>query len=300
MSRCIHQWVNTGFTSMTMACKKCGQSMDDFNSEVKNLRKKLDDEQDNFNYEVQPTVSIVKKIPILRGMTEIMPLLGLLKNTGCIIAGGFGRVCCGPNPEIKAGDIDIYPQNEKSFNRLIEELKEKGFKDYDSKCCVEMEKPRYKEIFNAEHARWASIPLPIQIVKCHKINLSEKRSGMTREEYAKQILDSFDLANVRVAILDHETAFADSNFWNSEISRRAEFLGYRTKAMLLSRVNKYAKKKYSIDPKQLNRLVIKKEEHFPQFANNLNLAIRGKMVTWEKKRIEDSGAFDRDLGKITV
>ena len=75
-----------------------------------------------------------EKVPLLRGFDLIRPLWGIINRvkseTGkdCFICGGYARFCASPRREpVKAGDIDVYGEDETVFSALDAALIGVGF-----------------------------------------------------------------------------------------------------------------------------------------------------------------------------
>jgi hypothetical protein len=183
------------------------------------------------------------KVPLLRGFTEIEFLYRLAEKYNMIICGGYARYCASPNPNpIKAGDIDLFPKNENSFELIKEELLNIGYEiKYENDISISFKIKEEADI------KIKISPVP-QIIK------PVKERAIITTGSIEEILDNFDFTIVRAAIINKTTVIVDEDFLNDESYYILRLKNIHCPVSSLLRCCKYARKGYYMRPAEAIKL----------------------------------------------
>jgi hypothetical protein len=180
-----------------------------------------------------------KKIPLLRGFTEISKIYELAVKNDCVICGGYARYCGSPllTEKVKfASDIDLFPKSEKAYENMLKDLNKMGYmKSYENHVSTTM-KPKKKD-----DKTLSFIPTP-QIIK--PVIEGKIVTLGTPEE----ILENFDFTIVRAAIISPTELLVDEDFENDELHGYLRLKNIHCPISSLLRCCKYARKGYFLRP----------------------------------------------------
>jgi hypothetical protein len=269
-----------------MACKHCGLLKDEeakLSRALQEAGRAVRDKADSVF--VQHDMAAIKtvNIPVLRGFCKISALCDLIAMHGGFIAGGYARFCCSP-VGLPANDIDVYPPNSDAARRIAADLDEVGFKKiHESRFSVSMRHPKAKKLLaRPDTARWA-IHKTIQIIKPEAMSEAHGIDPSSRDD----VIRSFDMPIVRVALLDCRTALADERFWNDEKEFSARFEGMRSIGQLAARVSKYGSRGYRVSYSPEMEKTLKQIR--PRFNKELSA-----FNEYAKQSFGDSGKWEGD------
>jgi hypothetical protein len=203
-------------------------------------------------------------LPVLRGSKEIEILWPLVQEYNVHVCGGYARYCLSQskNP-IPAGDIDLFPQDEKLHKALIDHIVRIGFSvknenelavtfgDYLSeKQRKDAELEELEELdlkFYEYNPKYIAVPR-IQVIK------PIKEGNMITTGNLIDILDRFDFTITRVALTSLNEGIADENFVEHDISRKLEIKHIHCPISSIQRVVKYSNKGYWLSPQESVKL----------------------------------------------
>lgn len=188
-------------------------------------------------------------LPILRGLPDALPVLRLLLEKKAFVCGGYARYCAspidGPRKLSKAGDLDIYCEDEETFNGLYQHFKDAGLEiRRDSDVAITYKKP--KDVSNLYYACPA-----IQLIK------PIREGAIVANGSMEDILRNFDFTVIRCGIvyLDGEfQVLADRDFLKDEEKKFLRIKNIHCPISSLLRFMKYGRKGYSTKPSQLAKL----------------------------------------------
>ena len=190
------------------------------------------------------------KVPVLRGRTEIEPILrvtgeaGLQGEHGALICGGWARFMCSPRLRpTPAGDVDIYCPSQKAHDTLLTAFKEAGLEvRFDNNLAVTFKRP--------QDGPFAFSPI-VQLIK----PITE--GAIVATGAIEEILSNFDFTVIRLGLLPgFEEALADPDFLEDEAKRVLVIKNIHCPVSSLLRCLKYGRKGYYMAPSQALRLFI--------------------------------------------
>lgn len=187
-------------------------------------------------------------ISIRRGLNQIKTILNMLENKNAFICGGYARYCASPNSGrrlVKAGDVDIYCQDEQTFEEIYQHFKNVGL-DVRFDTDVALTYTKTKDKSNPYY----KCPV-IQLIK--PINQGAIIATGTME----QILRNFDFTVIRCGIIkqdDEYKVLADVDFWHDEADKILRIKNIHCPISSLLRFMKYGKKGYNARPSQIAKL----------------------------------------------
>ncbi len=203
-----------------------------------------------------------ERVPLIRGFDIIQPLWELLEDvkhiTGkdCFICGGYARFCASPRREpVKAGDIDLYCEDESVFDVLERKLTAAGFE-------MRHENEVSKTYKHQDEGPFAHLPT-IQSIK----PLREARivAFGTKEV----ILANFDFSIVRAAILSSKLVLVDADFLHDEKHTLLRLKNIHCPISSTLRCMKYAKKGYFLRPLECLRLFLDWDNRDDEYRSKL-------------------------------
>jgi len=174
-----------------------------------------------------------KKVPVLRGFTEINNLYDIVtKIKGCYILGGYVRYMCSPTAVPKpAGDIDIYSDSEETFEALLKCFKE----EYSLE--VKHENDVSVTFSKVTEGKLQFTPT-IQIIK------PVAKGAVVAVGDIETILDNFDFSVVRIGLVSKTEAMADIDFLEDEEKSTLRLKNIHCPVSSMLRCMKYARKGY--------------------------------------------------------
>jgi len=213
----------------------------------------------NKKYQSQDGFEIV---PLRRGFNEIIPLWKILNKVisttkkDCFICGGYARYCASPKFEVvKAGDVDVYSEDELAFNKLKQLLKYKQLKiKVEGDMAITYERPKSGDFHY--------IP-PIQVIK--PIKIARIVSFGSKEE----ILSNFDFSVVRAAIESPTEVLVDKDFIHDELAKLLRLKNIHCPVSSTLRCLKYATKGYWLRPIETMKLFIDWDNRDDKYRNKL-------------------------------
>ncbi len=180
-------------------------------------------------------------VPIIRGFYEIEHIYKIAMQTGSSICGGYPRYMCSPrkDPAI-AGDVDVFPGDQKTFENVVSLVKLMGY-------TTKHENDVSLTFANPENGIHAYHPT-VQVIK----PVTEGRIVTAGNQ--EEILNNFDFTVVRIAIKDQFSCIADDDFLEDEKKKHLVFKNIHCPISSLIRANKYARKGYYLSPKESLKL----------------------------------------------
>lgn len=201
------------------------------------------------------------EVPVIRGITEIAPLLELAQATGAVICGGYARFCCSQVVDpVKAGDVDVFPgPNTDSLDRLTAELQRIGFTtEYENEIAITLKAPTG----DGADQLWQYRP-QIQIIK------RKHEERMNTEGTLQDLLKRFDFTVVRIGLLNTTTALADKDFIEHERQKVLHIENIVCPISSLLRCMKYGRKGYFIKPSEAVKLFAEWTERGEEYRSNI-------------------------------
>ena len=176
------------------------------------------------------------QLPVLRGFTEIQPVWEIIKDKKAFICGGYVRYMASPhdNP-VKAGDVDIYSEDDETFETLKKIFTE------EHKLEVQHENHVSLTFKTPESGVLAHRPT-IQLIK--PIN----EGAIVACADMETILRNFDFTVVRIGLLSPITTLADPYFEKCETHKTLMLRNIHCPISSLLRCMKYARKGYFLRP----------------------------------------------------
>lgn len=197
--------------------------------------------------EVVPDFGLV---PIRRGLNPIQPVLELLENHNAFICGGYARYCASPNTGsrlVKAGDVDIYSQDEATFEALYAHFKSLGMEiRHENDMAITWLKPKDKS------NPYYGCPV-LQLIK------PVDEGAIVAVGETEKILENFDFSVIRCAIVwqdDQYWVLADSDFMRDEKKKYLRIKNIHCPISSMLRFMKYARKGYHTRPGQVMKLFV--------------------------------------------
>jgi len=214
-----------------------------------------------------------EKVPLIRGVCEIAPILeDLKKHSETFVCGGYVRYCASPkrNPVI-GRDVDLYSMNEEAFDKIKKFYDDQLTIQHENDISVTYKKPEWDS-----DSKYLYVPT-IQLIKPVK---EGKVVGFGTME---EVIENFDFTVVRIALLDEKTALADADFLHDERHGLLRLKNIHCPISSTLRCMKYAKKGYWLKPLETFKLFLdwdqKSDEYKSKLQDWLNKANAGKGLT---------------------
>lgn len=213
-----------------------------------------------------------KKIPLIRGFSEIKKLFVLCKEHNAYICGGYARYCAAKNFRkiSDSKDIDIYSSNQESYDILKTKIKE---------MFVENNYGEAVNIHESDFATTFTLP-PLPVLGQEGVNETAiSYASLRRMEFQKKIsyifpiqlikpsverschgdvftiLSNFDIDICQAAILSEDEILVTDGFWTNEAKGRMGLARISNPFMTLSRISKYTEKGYNLNIDAADRLL---------------------------------------------
>lgn len=188
-------------------------------------------------------------VPLRRGFNEIIPLWKILNKVisttkkDCFICGGYARYCASPKFDvIKAGDVDVYSEDDTAFNKVTQLLKYNKLKvKAENDMAITFERPKSGDFHYMP---------PIQIIK--PIKIARIIAFGSKEE----ILSNFDFSVIRAAIESPTEVLVDKDFIHDESHKLLRLKNIHCPISSTLRCLKYAQKGYWLRPIEAMKLFI--------------------------------------------
>lgn len=184
------------------------------------------------------------KVPTLRGIYEIRPLIHMVYSLGGIICGGYVRYCC--SPKLKphpAGDVDVYSPNDDVFELLKKafEQQHKLSSKHENAMAITYRRP--------SDGPFAYAP-DIQLIKPFKEGRIVAVGNM------EEILGNFDFSIVRAGLLSETEALVDKFFMMDEAKGSLRLMNIHCPVSSTLRCIKYGHKGYYLRPFEAMKLFL--------------------------------------------
>lgn len=192
------------------------------------------------------------RVPILRGITEITPLLDLIdSNPSVYILGGYARYCASPKKDpYPAQDVDLFFKDEEAFDDTLAEIYKKGFKtkaENEQAITLMYERDAEDEAFDPA---WANMPT-LQLVR------PQSTGAIVTEGEKETILDNFDFTVTRAALVsDRQEALVDERFLEDEENNFLFLRNIHCPISSTLRAIKYGRKGYWMNTRQCLKLFV--------------------------------------------
>lgn len=182
-----------------------------------------------------------KTIGVIRGACEIEALFLRLAPLGAMFCGGYVRYMCSPslNP-VDAGDIDIYSQDDDSFERIKKCVADEGLE-------IKHENEISVTYSRTTDGVFAYTPT-VQLIK------PKIEGAIVAKGDQKTILDNFDFTIVRIGLVDLKTALADADFEDDEVKKLLRIKNIHCPISSMLRCMKYSRKGYFLKPVEALKL----------------------------------------------
>ena len=187
-------------------------------------------------------------IKAVRGIKDIAPILSLLENKNAFVCGGYARYCASPNEGrrlSKAGDLDIYCQDESTFEEIYQHFKSAEMEiRFDTDVAL-----TYKKIKDKNNPYY-NCPV-VQLIK--PIN----QGAIVASGDMVTILRNFDFTVIRCGIVKGDKEYevlVDEDFSKDEAKKVLRIKNIHCPISSLLRFMKYAKKGYNARPSQVAKL----------------------------------------------
>lgn len=223
-------------------------------------------------------------VPVLRGITEIMPLLALSDNFGFVIAGGYARYCCSQthNPE-KAGDVDMFPLTQEACDKLRAHLVvDHNFTvKHENDLSISLDNPKEGDI------QWRFIPR-LQIIK----PVVEGR--VVTIGTVEDILNNFDFSVTRAALISYSEGLVDEDFVEDEKHKLLRLKNIHCPISSTLRCMKYSRKGYFLRATEALKLFSDWDAREVEYRTKLfDLLARMKREDGGEPNKEDIEALER-------
>lgn len=204
------------------------------------------------------------EIKPVRGLSQIAPVLELLKGKKAFVCGGYARYMGSPNKNkklVKAYDVDIYCEDEETFEELYAHFKSLKMEiRFDNPMAI-----TYMKIKDKENPYYRC-PV-IQLIK------PVEEGAVVAKGSMRHILESFDFTVVRIGVLQKDDGtvmlLADENFLADEEKKYLRILNIHCPISSLMRFMKYGRKGYHTRPAQLAKLFRDWDMRGPEYRNRL-------------------------------
>jgi len=185
-----------------------------------------------------------KRVPLLRGFTEIQTLFEIAKQFDATICGGYARFCASPRRSDKvvpATDVDIFPHNKDAAARILDCLKSLGFEiSHESVTSITLKASKKSE--DIKH-----IPTP-QVIK------PIVRGDIVTIGTVEEILDHFDFTVARAAIVSPTEVLVDDDFMEDEKVGSLRIKTIKCPVSTTLRCCKYVQKGYVLESSEALKL----------------------------------------------
>jgi len=187
-------------------------------------------------------------IPVVRGIEAIQSVLDLLQDKSAFVCGGYARYCASPNEGrrlSKAGDVDIYCQNEAAFDEIYQHFKSVGMSvRFDTDVAL-----TYKKVKDKNNPYYGC-PV-IQLIK------PIDQGAIIASGNMLTILRNFDFTVIRCGIVKTDDGYqvlVDEDFSKDESKKTLRIKNIHCPISSLLRFMKYGKKGYNARPSQVAKL----------------------------------------------
>lgn len=211
-----------------------------------------------------------KKIAIRRGFEDIEYLYDNITKLGGYICGGYARYCGSPaDSVIRAGDIDIYCKDDKSFEDMKSWLSLEGFSNpYETNVAL---------TYNPLPDNWALWKRrTIQLIKA----ISTERNIMKGDP--EKIISTFDFSIVRCLILDKDHILVDKDFEEDERKRKLRIKHIHCPISQVFRISKYCRKGYHINVTEVLKLFNDWDLRDDEYRNSILTLVKQKELSQEE------------------
>jgi hypothetical protein len=180
-------------------------------------------------------------VPLRRGFSLIRPLWSILEkvksntNKDCFICGGYARWCASPKYKpVPAGDIDIYCETTRVFNKIKAVLSSRSD---GANLKVKVENNMAVTYEHPKSGEFHYMP-PIQLIK------PVLDGAIVARGSKKKVLSNFDFTIIRAAIETPNDVFVDADFIEDETHQRLRLKNIHNPLSSLLRCCKYTKRGY--------------------------------------------------------
>ena len=199
------------------------------------------------------------KEKVVRGLTEIEPILDAIYPYGGYIAGGYVRWMCSTNQRPSSpGDVDIYCRFEDSFSKIKTKLEDKGFSAvFTSDVSI-----NYRTTETTDKT----------YVACPKLQLIKPRSdeNLCTVGDPEEVCSSFDFTVSRIFLNSNgRYGYCDEDFSEHEKKKRIVIKNIHCPISSIIRVIKYAKKGYFVSFGELGKLYRDWDSRSSDYKENL-------------------------------
>lgn len=224
---------------------------------------------------------------VIRGFSEIESIYKLIYGTddescdplfGVYMCGGYIRYMCSPHPNpAKPGDLDIYFEEKRTMNILIDALKLREFTiKHENEISITFAKiTDHKNLFFGTPN--------IQLIKPIKDGAIVATGSMS------EILSNFDFTVVRAGLVSPRTALVDADFLHDEENRILRIKNIHCPISSTLRCMKYSAKGYWLPPLQCCKLFIdwedRTDEYRMKIIESLKIMEKGEGLT--KKEVDE-------------
>lgn len=245
------------------------------------IKKKVKKKEKKKPYKSQDGFELVL---LHRGFTEIIPLWEILNDVinrhkaDVFICGGYARWCASPKYEpAKAGDIDIYSETKKVYDKLLDRL------IYDNNLKIKNENEMAITFEHPNSGVFHYMP-PIQLIR------PIKDGSIVAKGDKKTILSNFDFTIIRAAIESPDSVMVDKDFLHDETHNILRLKNIHCPVSSLLRCLKYVKKGYWLRPMEAARL----------FADWMNRddAYRSKVLDFIAKADVGEGLSQEEVDEL--
>lgn len=205
-----------------------------------------------------------KTIKAVRGIPQVAPVLDALRNKKAFICGGYARYMASPNTGkklVKAGDVDIYCEDEATFEELYAHFKDAGLE-------IRWDNPMAITYLKAPKGnRYHGCPV-IQLIK------PVEEGAVVAVGNMDHILSNFDFTVIRAGVIEDPetlevTVMVDEDFEDDEEKKYLRIKNIHCPISSMLRFMKYGRKGYHTRPAQIMKLFVDWDARPLSYRNRL-------------------------------
>lgn len=213
--------------------------------------------------------------PLIRGFGEISPWWQEITDLGGVVCGGYARYCASPRlteKVIGASDVDIFPRDEPSFDRLVGYIKDAGLEP-------KHENPMSLTYKIPKEGKFTLTPT-VQLIK------PVQKGRIVSLGDTETILRNFDFTIIRAAIVSPTECLVDADFAHDEPLGILRLKNIHCPISSTLRCMKYSRKGYWLRPMEALKLFLdwdnRGEDYRRELVDYLTKANSGEGLTQEE------------------
>jgi hypothetical protein len=174
------------------------------------------------------------EVAVKRGFEAIEDVFNICAQVGGVIAGGYVRWMCSPNPEpVQPGDVDVFPRIEGNENALVDAFVKAGY-----------------ALGNV-----AETGLEMMHPLKPRVNIIRSNDPLRTFGDAAWIISGFDFTVCQAALLNAKTALVHPEFAEDEGAMLLRVSTINNPLAVFLRAMKYAHKGYAMPPADAVRVL---------------------------------------------